>query len=104
MAHAPFERPIGIRGVGAHVRFTANFLSALSPPRQVIRVVVRCALAGAGARKVKSEMKQAIPTALLRRQTTSGQVLIRESAILALRPISWREVWRTWPESAGRDV
>jgi hypothetical protein len=81
------------------------FLSALSlQPRQVIPVVVRCALAGAGARKAMSEMKQAIPTALLRRQTTSVQVLIRESAILALRAISWREDWRTWPESAGRDV
>jgi len=32
---------------GAHVRFTANVLSALSlRPRQVTPVVVRCALAG----------------------------------------------------------
>ena len=44
-----------------------------------------------------SEMRQAIPTALLTRQATSGQAPIRESAILALRPISRREDWRTWP-------
>jgi hypothetical protein len=43
---------------GAHVRFTANFLSALSlRPRQVTPVVVRCALAGAGARKASPRMR-----------------------------------------------
>src|SRR5262245_28920210 len=48
-------------------------LTHASSPRRLGLVVVRCALAGAGARKAMSEMKQAIPTALLTRQTTSGQ-------------------------------
>ena len=46
-----------------------------------------------------SEMKPDDSTALVTAgQTTSGQAPIRESAILALRPISRREDWRTWPE------
>lgn len=71
---------------GAHVRFTANVLSALSlRPRQVTPVVVRCALAGAGARKAMSEMRPGDSDRAAHGSANdirSGP--IRESAILAL--------------------
>jgi hypothetical protein len=45
-----------------------------------------------------SEMKPDDSTALVTAgQTTSGQAPIRESAILALRPISRRDDWRSVP-------